>query len=75
MISDDSRDYGEIEARAMHDPEKGIPGLFPEVATALGAVHQCRRGVLKLSEQTMHILSSHSYKKFLKEDSIPLALS
>jgi hypothetical protein len=26
--------------------EKGIPGLFPEVTTLLGAVLQCRRGVL-----------------------------
>jgi hypothetical protein len=25
---------------------KGVPGLFPEVATALGEVHQRRRGVL-----------------------------
>jgi hypothetical protein len=27
-------------------PKKGVPGLFAEVGTALGAVHQCRRGVL-----------------------------
>jgi transposase len=26
-------------------PKKGIAGLFPEAATALGVVHQCRRGV------------------------------
>jgi hypothetical protein len=26
--------------------KKNIPGLFPEVALALGVVHQCRRGVL-----------------------------
>jgi hypothetical protein len=26
-------------------PKKGIPGLFPEVVMALGAVHQCKRGV------------------------------
>jgi hypothetical protein len=45
-ISNDSRDYGKFTDGAMRDPEKGIPGLFPEVATALGAVHQCRRGVL-----------------------------
>jgi hypothetical protein len=25
------------------DPKKGIPGLFPEVATVLGVMHQCRR--------------------------------
>jgi hypothetical protein len=46
MISDDSRDYGKYADGATHDPKKGIPGLFPEVAMALGAVHQCRRGVL-----------------------------
>jgi hypothetical protein len=46
MISDDSRDYRKSADKAMSDLEKGIPGLFPEVVTALGAVHQCRRGVL-----------------------------
>jgi hypothetical protein len=46
MISGDLRDYGKCANGTMHDPEKGIPGLFPEVAVALGAVHQCRRGVL-----------------------------
>jgi hypothetical protein len=46
MISDNLRDYEKIADRAMHDPKKGIPGLFPEVAMALGAVHQCGRGVL-----------------------------
>lgn len=46
MISDNSRDYGKFVDGAMRDPEKGIPGLFLEVATALGAIHQCRRGVL-----------------------------
>jgi hypothetical protein len=46
MISDDSRDYGKFTDGAMCNPEKGIPGVFPEVATALEAVHQCRRGVL-----------------------------
>jgi hypothetical protein len=45
-ISDDSRDYKKFAARAMRDPNKGVPGLFPEVAMALGAVYQCRRGVL-----------------------------
>jgi hypothetical protein len=28
------------------DSEKGVPGLFPEVATAFEAVHRCKRGVL-----------------------------
>jgi hypothetical protein len=46
MISDDSRHYGKFEDGTMRDPEKGVPELFPEVATTLGAVHQCRRGVL-----------------------------
>jgi hypothetical protein len=46
MISDDSRDYRKFADGVMHSPEKGVPGLFPEVATALGAVNQCRRGVL-----------------------------
>jgi hypothetical protein len=45
-ITDDSRDCGKFAGGAMRDPEKGIPGLYPEVATVLGAVHQCRRGVL-----------------------------
>jgi hypothetical protein len=45
MISDDSRDYRKFTDGATCDPEKGIPGLFPEVATAFGALHQCRRGV------------------------------
>jgi hypothetical protein len=45
-ISDDSRDYGKLADGGTRDPEKGIPGLFSEVTTALGAVHQCRRGVL-----------------------------
>jgi hypothetical protein len=34
------------ENSQMCDHEKGVPGLFPEVATVLAAVHQCRRGVL-----------------------------
>jgi hypothetical protein len=46
MISVDSRDYGKFSDGAIRDPEKGIKGLFPEVATALGAVQQCGRGVL-----------------------------
>jgi hypothetical protein len=45
-ISDDSRNYGKFADKAMCDPEKGILGLFAEVAMALGAVHQCRRGVI-----------------------------
>jgi hypothetical protein len=46
MISGNSRDYRKFADGVMCDPEKGIPGLFSEVATALGVVHQCRRGVL-----------------------------
>jgi hypothetical protein len=46
MISDSSRNCGKFVDRAMCDPKKGVPGLFPEVATMLGAVHQCRRGIL-----------------------------
>jgi hypothetical protein len=41
-ISDNSRDYGKFA-----DPETGVPGLFPEVAMVLVAVHQCRRNVLE----------------------------
>jgi hypothetical protein len=43
---DNSRDYGKFADGATHDPEKCVPGLFPQVAMALTAVHQCRRGVL-----------------------------
>jgi hypothetical protein len=32
MISDNSRDYGKFTHGATHNPEKGVPGLFPEVA-------------------------------------------
>jgi hypothetical protein len=39
-ISDDSRDYVKFADGATRDPKKGVPGLFPEVATALGAVHR-----------------------------------
>jgi hypothetical protein len=46
MISDDSRDYKKFTDRAMCNPEKGVSGLFPEVAMAFGVVHQCRRGEL-----------------------------
>jgi hypothetical protein len=46
MISYDSRDYGKFADGATCNPQKSIPGLFPEVAMALGAMHQCRRGVL-----------------------------
>jgi hypothetical protein len=45
-ISDDSRDYGKFAVGTTCDSEKDVPGLFPEEATALGVVHQCRRGVL-----------------------------
>jgi hypothetical protein len=45
-IYGDSRDYRNLADRATRDPDKGIPGLFPEVAAVLRAVHQCRRGVL-----------------------------
>jgi hypothetical protein len=31
-ISDDSSDYGKFADGATRDPEKGVPGLFPEVA-------------------------------------------
>jgi hypothetical protein len=30
----------------LRSPEEGVPGLFPEVATVLGAVHQSKKGVL-----------------------------
>jgi hypothetical protein len=52
MISGDSRDYGKFADGATCDPEKGVPGLFPEVTTALGAVHQCRRVTLKAMRLT-----------------------
>jgi hypothetical protein len=45
-ISNDSRDYRKFKDGATSEPEKGIPGLFPEVTTVLGVVHQHRRGVL-----------------------------
>jgi hypothetical protein len=35
-ISDNPRDYGKFTDGATHDPEKGAPGLFAEVAMALG---------------------------------------
>jgi hypothetical protein len=38
-ISDNIRDYRKFAGRATRDPKKGIPGLFPEVAAALGAMH------------------------------------
>jgi hypothetical protein len=41
-ISDDSRDYGIFADGATCDPEKGVPGLFPEVAMVLEVVHQWR---------------------------------
>jgi hypothetical protein len=43
---DDWRDYGKFTDGATRDPEVGVPGLFPEVATAFGTMHQCRRGVI-----------------------------
>jgi hypothetical protein len=46
MISNDSGDYGKFANGATSDPGNGVSGLFPEVAMALAAVHQCRRGVL-----------------------------
>jgi hypothetical protein len=45
-ILNDSRGYGKFADGATCDPGKGITGLFPEVAMALGAVHQCRRKIL-----------------------------
>jgi hypothetical protein len=45
-VSDDSRDCGKFSDGATGNPKKGLPILFPEVATALGAVCQCRRGLL-----------------------------
>jgi hypothetical protein len=38
-ISDNSRDYEKFTDGAMRDPEKGVLGLVPEVATTLGTVH------------------------------------
>jgi hypothetical protein len=43
MIPDDSRDYGKFADGATRNPRKGVLELFPEVATALGVLHQCRR--------------------------------
>jgi hypothetical protein len=45
-ILDDSRDYRKFADGATSHTEKGAPRPFPEVATALGAVHQCRKGVI-----------------------------
>jgi hypothetical protein len=45
MLSDNARNYRKFADEAMHDKEQGVPGLFPQVAMALGAMHQCRRGV------------------------------
>jgi hypothetical protein len=47
MISGDSRDYERFAAGAMRYLKKHVPGLFPEVALALGAVHQWRREYLE----------------------------
>jgi hypothetical protein len=46
MISDNSRDYRKFADGAILDSEEGVPGLFPEVVMELGAVHQCRKGIL-----------------------------
>jgi hypothetical protein len=46
MISNDSRDYRKFTDIAVRNPERGVPGLFPEVPVAFGAVLQCSRGVL-----------------------------
>jgi hypothetical protein len=46
-ISNDSRDYRKFTEGATCNPEKDIPGLFPEVSTALGAMYKCRRGVIE----------------------------
>jgi hypothetical protein len=35
-----------MENSQMELPEKGVPGLFSEVATALGTMYQCKREVL-----------------------------
>jgi hypothetical protein len=45
-ISDNSRVCRKFAGEVMRDPEKGLTGLFPEVAMVFGAVHQCRGGVL-----------------------------
>jgi hypothetical protein len=46
MISDYSKDYRKFEDGTTCDPEKGIQGLFPEVAGVLGVLHQCSSRVL-----------------------------
>jgi hypothetical protein len=45
-ILDNSKAYRKFAAGATYNPKKGVPGLFPEFVMALGAMHQCRRGVL-----------------------------
>jgi hypothetical protein len=45
LKDDDLRYGGKFADGATRDPEKGVPGPFPEVATALGVAHHCRRGV------------------------------
>jgi hypothetical protein len=45
-ISEESRDYGKLADGATRDPEKCVAGLFPVIVKALGALYQCRRGVL-----------------------------
>jgi hypothetical protein len=52
---------------ATRDPEKSVPGLFPAVATLLGAVHQCRRGVLWIRQVSLSF--RHVRKKIIKNSS------
>jgi hypothetical protein len=45
-ISGDSREYRKSADGARSNPERVVPGFFSEVATALGAVRHCRRGIV-----------------------------
>jgi hypothetical protein len=38
-ISDNSRDHRKFADGATRNSKKGVPGLFPKMAVALGAVH------------------------------------
>jgi hypothetical protein len=69
-ISDNSRDYGKFAEGATCNPEKGIPGLFPEVATTLVTVHHAEgeyfegykaRSVVSMSKK---IIKKNSFKNF-----------
>jgi hypothetical protein len=60
------QDYGILADSAMHDPKRGVPGLFPKVAMALGVVHQCRRGV---SEGNMSHWVASMTEKIIKKSS------